>query len=142
MYAEPREQALAAIANYGAVRARLRSLPQFVRVERRPVHDMPPNPPAWWWLGELELIPTSLPRAHFILRKIALEYDLTMAELMAQRRLEKIIRARHHAIWLISKHTIWSLPQIGRFFGGQDHTTALNAIRKHQARVDAAEARK
>lgn len=58
-------------------------------------------------------------------------------------RIAKIAEARHEAMWLLrqvkrsnGEHKL-SYPQIGAAFGGRDHTTAMHAVRAHQARLDA-----
>jgi chromosomal replication initiator protein len=63
-------------------------------------------------------------------------YGFTVEEIRGEQRKDKIVRARHHAIWEISKCTPWSLVRIGKLFR-KDHTTIINAIRRHQARIDA-----
>jgi len=50
--------------------------------------------------------------------------------LKSPRRDAPSVRARQEAMWLCKKYTLYSLPEIGRFFGGRDHTTVLHAVRK------------
>ncbi len=44
------------------------------------------------------------------------------------------LRARQVAIYLTRELTDLSLPQIGRLYGGRDHSTVLNSIRRVEAR--------
>jgi chromosomal replication initiator protein len=64
-------------------------------------------------------------------------YKVTVDEIKSERRGREVIQPRHEAMALIRESTPWSLPKIGKFFGGRDHTTVLSAIRRHQARIDA-----
>ncbi len=50
-------------------------------------------------------------------------------ELCSVRRKQSLVHARHAGMWLLRKHTSLSLPQIGRCFGGRDHSTVLHGIR-------------
>jgi len=55
----------------------------------------------------------------------------TLEHLKAPRRAADLARPRHVCMWLCRKIcTTASLPQIGRAFGGRDHTTAQNGIRR------------
>jgi hypothetical protein len=76
-------------------------------------------------------------RAWLILRAKAELYELTIEQIKGEQRKANIVHARHHAMWEMSKYTTWSLGQIGKFFGGKDHTTVHSAIKRHQARIDA-----
>lgn len=51
-------------------------------------------------------------------------------ELRSERRFASIVAARQVACWLMRKHTVLSLPQIGRALGGRDHSTILHAINR------------
>ena len=46
------------------------------------------------------------------------------------RRLRAVARPRQIAMYLAKKMTACSLPEIGRQFGGRDHTTVMHAVRK------------
>jgi hypothetical protein len=61
--------------------------------------------------------------------------NLTLADLKAQRRTMQVVYARQIAMYLCKKLTPNSLPDIGRRFGGRDHTTVLHAVRKIEALV-------
>jgi chromosomal replication initiator protein len=68
---------------------------------------------------------------------IAKKHGVTVNDIMAPRRAKVIVAARHEAIHYVKAHTTWSTPQIGKFFGGIDHTTVLHAVKKHNQRLGA-----
>ena len=49
---------------------------------------------------------------------------------MSARRTANVVRPRQVAMYLSKVMTLRSLPEIGRRFGGRDHTTVLHAVRK------------
>ena len=53
----------------------------------------------------------------------------------ASRRTANVVRPRQVAMYLAKTLTLRSLPEIGRRFGGRDHTTVLHAVRKIEALV-------
>ena len=57
-------------------------------------------------------------------------YGMKQADLLSDRRNRAIARPRQVAMWLCKQMTTRSLPDIGRRFGGRDHTTVLHAVRK------------
>ena len=57
-------------------------------------------------------------------------YGLKQADLLSERRNRAIARPRQTAMWLCKQLTTRSLPDIGRRFGGRDHTTVLHAVRR------------
>ncbi|MGF1464387.1 MAG: chromosomal replication initiator protein DnaA [Maricaulaceae bacterium] len=65
-----------------------------------------------------------------IQKQVANHYGLSMPELLSKRRTKNIVRPRQIAMYLSKKLTTRSLPDIGRRFGGKDHTTVLHAVRK------------
>jgi chromosomal replication initiator protein len=66
---------------------------------------------------------------------ITKHFDLSMTELLSSRRLAKIVRPRQIGFYLARKLTSRSLPEIGRKFGGKDHTTILHACKKVEERM-------
>src|SRR5262249_3928224 len=52
------------------------------------------------------------------------------ADLLSSRRTANVVRPRQVAMYLAKTLTLRSLPEIGRRFGGRDHTTELHAVRK------------
>lgn len=65
-----------------------------------------------------------------IQRTVAEYYNLRLAEMLSQRRARVIARPRQVAMHLSKQLTSRSLPEIGRRFGGRDHTTVMHAVRK------------
>jgi chromosomal replication initiator protein len=60
-------------------------------------------------------------------------FGLKQADLISERRTRSVARPRQAAMWLAKKLTTRSLPDIGRRFGGRDHTTVLHAVRRIEA---------
>lgn len=65
-----------------------------------------------------------------IIRKVADHYNLRMSDLLSARRARQVARPRQVAMYLAKSLTSKSLPDIGRRFGGRDHTTVIHAVRK------------
>ena len=70
-----------------------------------------------------------------IQKTVAEHYNLKQADLISERRARAVARPRQVAMWLAKQVTVRSLPDIGRRFGGRDHTTVLHAVRKIEALV-------
>ena len=60
-------------------------------------------------------------------------FGLKQVDLISERRTRSVARPRQAAMWLAKKLTTRSLPDIGRRFGGRDHTTVLHAVRRIEA---------
>ena len=65
-----------------------------------------------------------------IQKVVAEHYALKQADLISERRARAVARPRQVAMWLAKQITTRSLPDIGRRFGGRDHTTVLHAVRR------------
>jgi chromosomal replication initiator protein len=65
-----------------------------------------------------------------IQRKVAEHYNVRLADMIGPKRLRTIARPRQVAMYLSKHLTSRSLPDIGRRFGGRDHTTIMHGIRK------------
>jgi chromosomal replication initiator protein len=57
-------------------------------------------------------------------------FGLKQADLISPGRARALARPRQAAMWLAKQLTTRSLPDIGRRFGGRDHTTVLHAVRR------------
>jgi len=68
-----------------------------------------------------------------IQKATAEHYGLKQADLISERRARAVARPRQVAMWLAKQITTRSLPDIGRRFGGRDHTTVLHAVRRIEA---------
>ena len=64
----------------------------------------------------------------FIVDVVAEHYELTSQELLSKNRTARIAYPRHIAIYLCKKYLDMSLNEIGKSFGGRDHTTVINSI--------------
>lgn len=65
-----------------------------------------------------------------IQKRVAEHYNIKLAEMHSARRSRAIARPRQVAMFLAKQLTSRSLPEIGRKFGGRDHTTVMHAVRK------------
>ncbi|MEO1420346.1 MAG: chromosomal replication initiator protein DnaA [Pseudomonadota bacterium] len=65
-----------------------------------------------------------------ILRYVSRHYGVSKSDLLSQRRHRSVVWPRQIGMYLAKQMTSRSLPEIGRRFGGRDHTTVLHAIRK------------
>ncbi len=68
-----------------------------------------------------------------IQKATAEHYGMKQVDLLSERRNRAIARPRQAAMWLAKQLTTRSLPDIGRRFGGRDHTTVLHAVRRIEA---------
>jgi chromosomal replication initiator protein len=69
-------------------------------------------------------------RIEDILRIVSRHYKVPRNELLSSRRSRDVVRPRQIAMYLAKSLTSRSLPEIGRRFGGRDHTTVLHSVRK------------
>jgi len=65
-----------------------------------------------------------------IQKKVAEHFNMKMSEMVSQRRARAVARPRQVAMYLAKQLTSRSLPEIGRKFGGRDHTTVMHAVKK------------
>ncbi len=56
--------------------------------------------------------------------------NIRLADLVGPRRTKELAEARQVAMWLAKQMTSKSYPDIGRAFGGRDHTTVIHAVEK------------
>ena len=71
-----------------------------------------------------------------IMRTVASHFDITVSDMKGPRRTRAISEPRQIAMYLSRKHTKHSYPELGRRFGGKDHTTVLAACKKLGELVD------
>ena len=69
-------------------------------------------------------------RIEDIQKRVASHYNVSRADLLSSRRTAAVVMPRQIAMFLAKSLTLRSLPEIGRRFGGRDHTTVLHAVRK------------
>ena len=65
-----------------------------------------------------------------IQKRVAEHFNIRMADMHSARRARAVARPRQVAMYLAKQLTPRSLPEIGRKFGGRDHTTVMHAVRK------------
>ena len=68
-----------------------------------------------------------------IQKLVASHYSVSRADILSSRRTAAVVKPRQVAMFLAKILTLRSLPEIGRRFGGRDHTTVLHAVRKIEA---------
>lgn len=75
-----------------------------------------------------------------IQQQVAERFGISRAELIGSGRAATPLRARQVAIFLTREMTDLSLPQIGRLYGGRDHSTVMNSLRRVEASIGEDEA--
>ncbi|MDP9128071.1 MAG: chromosomal replication initiator protein DnaA [Pseudomonadota bacterium] len=65
-----------------------------------------------------------------IQKKVAEHYNIRVSDMHSARRARQVARPRQVAMYLAKQLTPRSLPEIGRKFGGRDHTTVIHAVRR------------
>ena len=86
-------------------------------------------------LKDLLKEPKKLITVDFIQRCVAEEFGISLHELKTRRRNKKIVLPRQIAMYISRELTDLSLPEIGDFFGGKDHTTVLHSYNKIKEEV-------
>jgi chromosomal replication initiator protein len=76
-------------------------------------------------------------RIEDIQKLVATHYNVSRADILSSRRSAGVVKPRQIAMYLSKQLTLRSLPEIGRRFGGRDHTTVLHAVRKIEGAVQA-----
>jgi hypothetical protein len=143
MAAAARHMRLAKI-NKAAAKAKVAEL---CPIEPEPVEVIEPVDPIKEWVERQRAIPIKKkpwffvekdlgpvvhrpPAVDEIITATARHFKFSLTDLMACRRLASVVRARQVAMYLTKVLTTRSFPEIGRRFGGRDHTTVLHAVRK------------
>lgn len=73
---------------------------------------------------------TSRIKIEDILKVISRHFNVGRTDLLSARRAREVVMPRQIGMYLAKKLTARSLPEIGRRFGGRDHSTVLHAVRK------------
>ncbi|MGA2775145.1 MAG: chromosomal replication initiator protein DnaA [Candidatus Omnitrophota bacterium] len=81
-------------------------------------------------LKDLLREPKKLITVDFIQRCVAEEFGMSLGDLKNRRRNKTVVVPRQIAMYLSRELTDLSLPEIGEFFGGKDHTTVLHSYNK------------
>ncbi len=75
-------------------------------------------------------------RIEDIQKLVAARYNVSRADILSDRRTAAVVKPRQIAMYLAKALTLRSLPEIGRRFGGRDHTTVLHAVRKVEKAIE------
>lgn len=93
--------------------------------------------PLYWhcmWFADLIAIRNPRPSGplliHDIQNAVARHFSVSKLDMISDRRTANVVLPRQVAMYLAKELTARSLPEIGRRFGGRDHTTVLYAVRK------------
>ena len=65
-----------------------------------------------------------------IQKQVGKYFNITLSEMTSSRRSINIARPRQVAMFFAKQYTSMSYPEIGKFFGGKDHTTVMHAVKK------------
>ena len=65
-----------------------------------------------------------------IQKKVSEHFNVRLTDMHSPKRLRSVARPRQIAMYLAKQLTSYSLPDIGRKFGGRDHTTVMHAVKK------------
>jgi chromosomal replication initiator protein len=80
-----------------------------------------------------------LPRseADKIVARVAAKHGLTLADLKGPDKTKRVTHPRQQAMAELYATGRYSLPALGRYFGGRDHSTVLHGVKAHWARIQA-----
>jgi len=71
-----------------------------------------------------------------IQKKVSSYYNLALSDMISSRRSINIARPRQIAMYLSKGLTSYSYPEIGKAFGGKDHTTVIHAVKKIESMLE------
>lgn len=115
------------------------------RISKRSIRELEGNLNKVKMFSELQGLPIDLELAKRVLsthddvatitiddiqKLVADHYKVRMPDLKSKTRTKPLVVARQVAMFLVKKHLDKSLVDIGRSFGGKDHTTVMNALRR------------
>ena len=67
---------------------------------------------------------------NYIQKQVSYYYNMDLNDMSSSRRSISIARPRQIAMYLCKYLTSFSYPEIGKSFGGKDHTTVIHAVKK------------
>lgn len=85
--------------------------------------------------GNIVIAGFEMPAWKRIALEVCADRQVSFNEMLSHRRDKSVVAARHEAMWRCKNETQMSFPDIGRRFGGRDHTTILYAVRSHEKRL-------
>jgi len=115
------------------------------RISKRSIRELEGNLNKVKMFSELQGLPIGLELAKRVLsthddiatitiddiqKLVSDHYKVRVPDLKSKTRTKPLVVARQVAMWLVKKHLDRSLVDIGRNFGGKDHTTVMNALRR------------
>ncbi len=115
------------------------------RISKRSIRELEGNLNKVKMFSELQGRPMSLDLAKRVLsthddvatitiddiqKLVSDHYKVRVPDIKSKTRTRPLVVARQVAMWLVKKHLDKSLVDIGRSFGGKDHTTVMNALRR------------
>lgn len=95
-----------------------------------------PEQPSREWKPWFRIIGAGAPTIKDIKVVTAEFYGISENDMCSQRRDMPVVRIRQVAVYLSKVMTAKSMPEIGRRFGGRDHTTVLSAVRRITALME------
>jgi len=108
-----------------------------VEATPKPEPELPPPPVDPKWIRMIEdVTDPKAPSVKEIKLCVAHHFKLSPRDLESPRRFAKIVQPRQIAFYLARKLTTKSFPDIGRRFGGKDHTTILHACKVIERRME------
>lgn len=115
------------------------------RISKRSIRELEGNLNKVKMFSELQGLPIGLDLAKRVLsthddvatitiddiqKLVSDHFKVRVPDLKSKTRTKPLVTARQVAMWLVKKHLDRSLVDIGRSFGGKDHTTVMNALRR------------
>ena len=72
---------------------------------------------------------------HTIMSEVAQKMQVSVVEILSSQRHNNLVRARQVAMYLCRQRLGLSYPELGRIFGGKDHSTVIHSIRKIESLI-------
>lgn len=94
-------------------------------------HDYHVNTRAIYLLSEMGGRVMAIP----LIKRMCEAYGVSYHDICSDHRVRKICFPRQKMMWVVRQRTAFSFPEIGRKFGGRDHTTVLHAVNKIDALI-------
>ncbi|WP_421789461.1 chromosomal replication initiator protein DnaA [Hyphobacterium sp.] len=88
-------------------------------------------------LRELSIVSERRITVDLIQKTVADRFGVKVTDILSKRRTKTVVKPRHVAMYLAKTMTTRSLPDIGRRFGGRDHSTVIHAVNKITEMIDA-----
>jgi chromosomal replication initiation ATPase DnaA len=83
------------------------------------------------------------PKVENIIRECAAKHNVSFSQVIGKNRTRSFVNARWEALYRIREElrptaidpNAYSLPRIGQFFGGMDHSSVIHGIKRHKERM-------